>query len=99
MVDSIVEVLDAVVGDHVARAVHLHAVLGEKRLRKTRQVLPCASDPSHQPRRIVTADEDVVGDVEVTRSAPIGEDAASDVFDPGILQRESDGADDAFAPE
>ena len=99
VIDSIVKVLDTVVRDHMPRAKDLHSVLGKQRLREARQILPGAADPTHQTGGIVAPDKHVVRNVEVTGAAPIGEDAAADIFQLGVFQSETDGAQDALAAE
>ena len=99
VIDSLVKLLDTIVRDHVPRAINLHSVLGKQRLREARQILPGAADPTHQTRGIVAPDKNVVGNVEITRPAPVGEDAAADIFQLGVFESETDGAQDALMAE
>ena len=94
-VDAVVKIRDVVVGDDVPRAVDLHRNVGRhlrwetsarSRRRKLRpEVRPV---PADDVIRIVSADEPVVGDVEIARAGIVRVDAHADVLEAAVLHRQ-----------
>ena len=93
-VDAVVEVGDVVVRDDVAGAVeadrrvrlhHRRVLLALDVL----ELLPERAGPAGQVPRIVAAEEDAVGDVEVARAGEVGEHAHADVLEAAALDGQS----------
>ena len=97
-IDAVVPVRDVVVRDDMPLAVDFDRVLGCEQFRIAGKLRPWRSGPAHHLVGIVPADEDVVGDVEVLRSGPVGLHGAADVVELRVLQREAARSGDVLMP-
>ena len=95
VVDGVMEVGDIVVRHDMTLAIDLHGIFAGDQRGKLAPLLPdIIADPAGDAAGIVTAQEDVVGDVIILRPGPVVAHHPADIAGAAVDQGEAVGADD-----